>query len=230
MTRPLLLDLFCGAGGAGMGYHRAGFDVVGVDLARQPNYPFTFHQYDALAYLSTAPLSGVAAIHASPPCQNYSPASGTAKKHHGAKYPDLVAPTRAALRATGLPYVIENVAGAPLIGPAQLCGSAFGLDVRRHRYFETNWFLWSVPCDHGWQTPRFTPLDNKGRKAGRRASVVGVHGNTQYAGELAIRRAAMGIDWMTNAELVEAIPPAYTEHIGRELLAHITTEEVANRG
>jgi DNA (cytosine-5)-methyltransferase 1 len=220
LLRPLLLDLFCGAGGAAMGYHRAGFDVVGVDLAPQPNYPFTFYQLDALEFVAGYGMH-FDAIHASPPCHNYSTASGTAKKHHGATYVDLIAPTRAAVRATQLPYVIENVEGAPLIGPAKLCGSSFGLDVRRHRLFETNWMLWSVACDHGWQTPRFRSLDSRMVATGQLASVVGVHGHCQYAGELELRKAAMGIDWMTSDELAEAIPPAYTEHIGTELLAAI---------
>lgn len=228
MSRPVLLDLFCGAGGAAMGYHRAGFDVIGVDLEPQPNYPFPFIQRDALEIASL--IGGKwAAVHASPPCQAYSTVSAGAKKHHGAEYPDLVAPTRAALIATGLPYVIENVETAPLINPARLCGSSFGLNVRRHRLFETNWMLWSVPCDHAWQTPRFRSLDSRIVAAGRLASVVGVHGSTQYPGDFALRCEAMGIDWMTNAELTQSIPPAYTEHIGRELLAAIasssTTQE-----
>jgi DNA (cytosine-5)-methyltransferase 1 len=218
VSRPLLLDLFCGAGGAGMGYHRAGFDVVGVDLAPQPNYPFTFYQDDALEFVRGYWMD-FDAIHSSPPCHDHSTVSGTAKKHHGAEYVNLIPATRAALRATGLPYVIENVVGAPLVGPAMLCGSSFGLDVQRHRIFETDWMLWSVPCDHGWQTPRFRSLASQQVKAGRLARVVGVHGHTQYAGELELRMAAMGIDWMTSDELSEAIPPAYTEHIGAELLA-----------
>jgi DNA (cytosine-5)-methyltransferase 1 len=216
----MLLDLFCGAGGAAMGYHRAGFDVIGVDLAPQPHYPFPQIQRDALEIVSMI-RGNWAAIHASPPCHDFSTASGVAKKHHGAEYVDLIAPTRAALIATGLPYVIENVATAPLISPARLCGSSFGLNIRRHRLFETNWMLWSVPCDHGWQTPRFRSLASQQAKAGRLSTVVGVHGNTQYAGEFQIRCQAMGIDWMTNDELCEAIPPAYTEHIGKQLLAEI---------
>ncbi len=227
MTRPRLLDLFAGAGGAAMGYHRAGFEVVGVDLAPQPCYPFEFHQADVFDFLLNHYQDGAFdAIHASPPCQHYSTASGKAKKHHGATYPDLIAETRDYLHDTGLPHVIENVefARRHLIDPVRYCGSSFGLDVRRHRLFESNVKLVAPLCDHGWQTPRFRSLDSRIVKRGGLASVVGVHGNCNYAGEFALRQAAMGIDWMTNAELVEAIPPAYTEHIGVQLLAHLLKE------
>lgn len=228
MSRPRLLDLFCCAGGASTGYHRAGFDVVGVDLAPQPNYPFEFHQADALEFARKHGRE-FDAIAASPPCQAYTTASGKARKHHGATYPDLIAPTRAALLAAGLPYVIENVefARRHLVDPVRYCGSSFGLDVRRHRLFESNVELAAPPCDHGWQTPRFRSLDSRIVKRGGLASVVGVHGNCNYAGEFPLRCAAMGIDWMTNAELVEAIPPAYTEHIGAQLLAVLTQESAA---
>lgn len=202
-----------------MGYHRAGFDVIGVDAEPQPHYPFEFHQTDAIDFL--AGFWGAKAfnvIHASPPCQHHTTVSGVAKKHQGKLYPDLIPATRAALIATGLPYVIENVETAPLLDPARLCGSSFGLDVRRHRLFETNWGLKSVACDHSRQTPRFRSLDSRIVAKGRLASVVGVHGNIQYAGEFELRCKAMGIDWMPNAQLTQAIPPAYTEHIGRQLL------------
>lgn len=215
---PRLLDLFCCAGGAGKGYADAGFEVVGVDIEPQPNYPFEFHQGDALEYLSEHGHE-FDVIHASPPCQAYSTVSGKARKHHGAEYPDLVAPTRRLLRALGKPYVIENVVNAPLIDPVMLCGSSFGLDVRRHRLFETSFPLTVPPCDHAWQTPRFRSLDSRMVKAGRLASVVGVHGNCNYAGEFELRCKAMGVDWMTNAELTQAVPPAYTHYIGRQLLA-----------
>lgn len=222
MTRPRLLDLFSCAGGAAVGYSRAGFDVVGVDIAAQPRYPFEFHRADALEFVAEHGYE-FDAIHASPPCQHFSTASGKAKKHHGASYPDLIAPTRGALVATGLPYVIENVEFArhALVDPVRYCGSSFGLDVRRHRLFESNVELIAPACDHGWQTPRFRSLDSRIVKRGGLASVVGVHGNCNYAGEFEVRCRAMGIDWMTNAELVEAIPPAYTEHIGTQLLAHL---------
>jgi DNA (cytosine-5)-methyltransferase 1 len=215
-VRPRLLDLFCGAGGCSVGYNRAGFDVVGVDIQPQPNYPYEFHQADALTF----PLSGFDAIHASPPCQAYSTVSGRALKGKPRRYPDLIAPVRDRLAATGAPYVIENVVGAPLRDAAQLCGSAFGLDLHRHRRFESNAAILSTPCSHHWQEPRYRSLDS--RRAGKLATVVGVHGHLNYSGELELRERAMGIDWMTHGELVEAIPPAYTEHIGGYLLAEVT--------
>jgi len=221
-VKPRLLDLFSGAGGAGMGYHRAGFDVFGVDVEPQPRYPFEFHRRDALEALTeTDFLASFDAIHASPVCKGYSTVGGTARRHHGAEHPDQVPIVRARLAALGKPYVIENVIGAPLHQPVQLCGSSFGLDLRRHRLFETNFGLNVPPCDHYWQKPRFRSLDSRKVLRGELASVVGVHGNTQYAGEFELRCKAMGIDWMTNAELTQAIPPAYTEYIGLQLLAHI---------
>ena len=205
MKRPRLLDLFCGAGGAAVGYHRAGFDVVGVDIAPQNSYPFEFHQADALAH----PLDGFDAIHASPPCQSF---TAYRRKGHGVGggYPDLIPQTRARLEASGLPYVIENVYGAPLRGAVMLCGSSFGLDVRRHRYFESNIQLEAPPCDHAWQMPRFAPASNRTNQ--RRTVEVGV-----WRIPLSVQSDAMGIDWMTLRELSEAIPPAYAEHIGRQL-------------
>jgi DNA (cytosine-5)-methyltransferase 1 len=205
-----LLDLFCGAGGAAMGYHRAGFEVVGVDLVPQPNYPFAFVQADALTY----PLEGFDAIHASPPCQAHSTVSG----RHRARYVDAIAATRARLEAAGVPYVIENVVGAPLRSPTRICGSSLGLDVRRHRLFETNWALWVPPCAHGAQAARFRSLDSTQASL---ASVVGVHGHINYAGERELRERAMEIDWMTPRELAQAIPPAYTELIGYQLAAEL---------
>lgn len=202
-----LLDLCSGAGGAAMGYHRAGWTVVGVDLHPQPNYPFEHHVGDALAW----PTEGFDAIHASPPCQSF-----TAYRRRGQGvgdgYPNLIPAMRAKLEATGLPYVIENVPGAPLLSPVCLCGSSFALDIRRHRLFETNWTLVGLPCDHGWQTPRFPPATNRTNL--RRTVEVGV-----WRIPIAVQHKAMGVDWMSLPELSEAIPPAYTEHVGRQLLA-----------
>jgi DNA (cytosine-5)-methyltransferase 1 len=212
-----LIDAFCKAGGAGMGYSRAGFEVVGVDIEPQPNYPFEFHQADALEFLAGGGMARADAAHASPPCHAYSTVTGRNRSNRR-RYPDLVAETRDALIATGLPYVIENVVGAPLRNPVQLCGSSFGLDIRRHRLFETNWPLMGPPCAHAWQTPRFRSLDS--RMDGP-ATVVGVHGHLNYPGEFELRCKAMGIDWMTNAELTQAIPPAYTELIGHQLMAAV---------
>lgn len=204
-----LLDLFCGAGGAAMGYYRAGFEVVGVDINPQPNYPFTFMQANAL---DVDEWSEFDAIHASPPCQSF-----TAYRRRGdgvgEGYLNLIPETRALLSETGLPYVIENVPGAPLEGPIQLCGSTFGLDVRRHRLFESNWPLVGAPCNHAWQTPRFPPATNRVNK--RCTVEVGAYRCAKLS------PAAMGVDWMTNDEISEAIPPAYTEYIGRQLAAHL---------
>lgn len=215
MNRPRILDLFCGAGGAAMGYHRAGFEVVGVDIEPQPRYPFECHQADALTF----DLDGFDATHASPPCHAYSTVTGRNRKNVR-RYPDLVEPTRERLLATGKPYVMENVVGAPLRNAFQLCGSSFGLNVRRHRLFESNVPVMAAPCAHHWQTPRFRSLDS--RMAGQLATVVGVHGHLNYPGERELRCEAMGIDWMTNAELTQAIPPAYTEHVGGYLIQAVT--------
>lgn len=225
---PVLLDLFCGAGGAGMGYHRAGFDVVGVDIKPQPRYPFGFVQADALDVLAN--LSGNSsryglalgmfdAIHASPPCQAF-----TAYRRTGrvGAYPDLIPQTRALLRQADLPYGIESVEGAPLENPTRLCGSTFGLDVRRHRLFETSFPLASPGCDHGRHTPNRFP---SGRSKQRTGSSRGLVRATVEVGTwdipLDVQRQAMGIDWMTLKELSEAIPPAYTEHVGRFLMRAI---------
>lgn len=208
-ARPRLLDLFCCGGGAAMGYHRAGFDVVGVDIEPQPDYPFEFHQADALEFS----LDGFDAVHASPPCQSF---TAYRRKGHGVGdgYPDLIDPMRARLIASGLPYVIENVAGAPLRNAIMLCGSSFGLDVRRHRYFESNLTLLALPCDHSWQTPRFAPATNRTNL--RRTVEVGV-----WRIPLDVQQRAMGVDWLPLRKLSEAIPPAYTEHLGRQLRAAI---------
>ena len=223
--RPRLLDLFCGAGGAAVGYHRAGFDVVGVDLEPQPHYPYEFHRADAMTW----PLDGFDAIHASPPCHDYTPASNRQRIATG---PDgtghLLVEIGERVAALGVPWVIENVEAA---GPAmprhaglfRLCGSSFGLDLRRHRLFASNVAVLAPPCAHGWQTPRFFSLDGRRKRAGYLANVVGVHGHSNYAGELAIRKAAMEIDWMNDRELALAIPPAYTAWIGAQLLAALET-------
>lgn len=216
MSKPLLLDLFCCAGGAAKGYHNAGFDVVGMDIEHQPNYPYTFTQGDVTKLdLKNGPFSAVRAIHASPPCQAYSYQTQDKTRHT-----KLIHVIRDMLEASDLPYVIENVEGAKkdMTDPVRLCGSSFGLDVRRHRLFETNWDLKAPPCNHAWQTPRFRSLNIKQHRAGQLASVVGVHGHLNYPGEQAIREKAMGINWMTVRELAESIPPAYTEHIGKQLI------------
>lgn len=208
-----------------MGYSRAGFEVVGVDIKPQKNYPFRFILGDALGLVADPAFMGswdFDAIHASPPCQAHSWLSrnrGYAERHQ-----DYIPETRRLLRATGLPYVIENVEGAPLIDPVTICGSSLGLDVRRHRLFEMNFAILVPSCVHGWQTPRFRSLDKRQKSL---ATVVGVHGHMNYGGERELREKAMEIDWMTPQELVEAIPPVYTELIGAQLLQHIQSERAA---
>ena len=212
VARPRLLDLFCGAGGAAMGYHRAGFEVVGVDLHPQPRYPFRFVQADALEF----PLEGFDAVHASPPCQRDSIAS---RRWNGRpeSHPQLIPPTRERLLGAGVPYVIENVPGAALIEPIRLCGSSFGLGVRRHRLFELGGFRFDpVPaCDHASQPPRY-PIYDHGRWYLSRVVHVFGYGGGKSKGDWP---NAMGIDWMTLRELAQAIPPAYTELIGSRLIA-----------
>ena len=226
MDRPRLLDLFCGAGGCGKGYHDAGFDVVGVDLSPQPNYPFEFHQEDALEYVrwfgEELPFD---AIHASPPCQFYASLS---KGEHWRSIP----PTRELLLQTGLPYVIENISDArwDMREPTKLCGSMFDLNVRRHRLFETTFPVMTQQCRHSWRNEIRAYYGKKGWLVWTPAAA-----NVQKAGRKPILRgsveqapADMGIDWMTSwDELREAIPPAYTQHIGHYLMAEIKARAAA---
>lgn len=213
MGRPLLLDLFCGAGGAAVGYHRAGFDVIGVDIKPQPRYPFEFVQADAMAF----PLAGFDAIHASPPCQDHSVMSGQ-QGIHGTGW--MLAATRDRLAAGGAPWVIENVPGAPMRADFMLCGSMFGLRTRRHRRFELDLrvpILLSVP-PHSNRACRARRSVTRQRiaslAAGLNISVTGNVGST-------VGPLTMGIDWMIGTELSQAIPPAYTEWIGRQLIEHV---------
>ena len=207
MNKPRLLDLFCGAGGCAVGYARAGFEVVGVDLAPQPHYPFEFHQADALTFS----LDGFDAIHASPPCQHY---TALRTLHRDRTYPDLVAPIRERLAASGLPYIIENVPGAPLPNAVMLCGSMFGLRVKRHRLFESNELLFSAgPCGSHKDYVTVVGHDVRPLCPGRGKSP------PQGSLPISVGRAAMDIEWMNRNELAQAIPPAYTEWLGRQLLA-----------
>ena len=223
-----LLDLFCGAGGAAEGYYRAGFtSIVGVDNKSQRNYPFEFVQDDALDYLEGLMFDRretfFDAIHASPPCQAYS----ITRHSHNAEHPDLLPATRDLLKRSGLPYVIENVPGAPMPGAIVLCGAAFnlrahdsatGLDLwlRRHRLFESN-----------------VPLMGPGGCMCRGKEIGGVYGGGSsdrnharnvrrggYTPGAQVRKELMGIGWMTQDELSQAIPPAYTEFVGRQVLEH----------
>lgn len=234
MTKPRILDLFCCAGGAGVGYSRAGFDVVGVDIDPQPRYPFEFHQGDAVALLARLVngeavqfgsellrLSDFAAIHASPPRQSYL-SMGAVNRALGREYdhPDLVGVTRELLIESSLPYVIENVEGSPLEAPVRICGTGMFMPIRRHRLFESNLPLEGIACAHGRYTvPKYwTGWRPKGEH--RLSTVVQVYGN---AGGREHWPAAMGIDWMSAKEMTEAIPPAYTEHIGRQLIQQLAS-------
>jgi hypothetical protein len=203
-----IADLFCGGGGAGMGLHRAGFEVVGYDINPQDNYPFGFHQQDALK----VDLSSFDAVWASPPCQAYTrkPQGWGRERKYFSDFPDLVEPTRAKLSASGLPYIMENIAGAPISAGMMLCGSMFGLTIRKHRLFETNWGLPALgpfSCNHA---NTYNPWEGKGRTAEK-------------------LRAAMGIDWLPisggasrkagyTGDLFNAIPPAYSEYLGKLLI------------
>ncbi len=196
-----------------MGYHRAGFDVVGVDIQPQPHYPFRFilcDVFDLYGRRSLLRPTFVDAIHASPPCQAHSKAQQIRARQHE----DLIDPTRELLELTGLPYVIENVPGAPLVDPVVLEGQMFeGLRTQRARWFEANWPL-DVPF---LRSPRPAPLAVMGRPA-KPHEWMHVVGNFHGADA---GREAMGIDWMSRDELADAIPPAYTELIGRQLIAHL---------
>lgn len=217
MPKPRLLDLFCCAGGAGEGYVRAGFDVVGVDIVPRPNNPHPFIQADALT-LDDDFISSFDAIHASPPCQSYSDLAKRNKNGH--EWPRLIEPVREMLIRSGKPYVIENVEGAPLIDPVILCGTMFpGLRVLRHRLFETNFPLTAPPHKKHPKVHTFDRRKSHFGKTDEWKDFVQVTGGGNCT--LAAARDAMGIDWMTKAEINEAIPPAYTEYIGKALLKHL---------
>ena len=197
--RPLALDLFCGDGGAAMGLYAAGFDVIGVDIVPRPDYPFLFIQADA-----TKPpfdLSIFDFIWASTPCQMYSVCNNFLKKD----YPDLVSTTRVLLRSAALPYIMENVPAAPFIEPVALTGDMFGLSIIRRRHFESNIAL-SVP------------LHSPGRGSVKRGDCFTVAGNGGRGGNLSDWRDAMGIDWMKKKTLVQAVPPAYSWYLAKQLI------------
>lgn len=215
-----LLDLFCGAGGAGEGYRRAGFDVTGVDIEPMPNNPHTFIQADALEYLA-AHGHEYDAIHASPPCQGYS------RMRHlpwlkDREYPLLIDPVRELLNVTGNPWVIENVEDAPLQNGIILCGTMFGLRVYRHRKFESNIMLLAPPHMKHQHVIGSGRLLNDRAEPGESGfvSLVG-------KGDAETAKAALGIDWMTRKQMAQAIPPAYTEFIGRQLIDYIERRDAA---
>ena len=211
-----LLDLYCKAGGASKGYQLAGFEVVGVDIKKQKRYPYEFIQADCLELMKDMEfLRSFDVITASPPCQTHS-ITQHLRNAQGKSTDkiDLIPQTREALVASGKPYVIENVPGSPLINPIQLCGSSFGLKVRRHRRFESNLNLLGSVCLHKEQ----------GKPVGVYGSMrdeIPKGGHTAKSIEQA--REAMGIDWMIWGELVEAIPPIYTQTIGKQILSVITS-------
>ena len=188
-----------------MGYHRAGFDVIGVDIEPQPHYPFEFHQADAMTF----DLRGFDFIAASPPCQKYTLCQRIRDNDH----PDLIEPVRARLRASGVPYCIENVIGAPLIDPIVLCGAMFSLRTYRHRGFEC-----SFPVEVPPHPLHIAPVRKMGRRVqdGEFMHIVGNFVGADLAREI------MQIDWMARDELREAIPPAYTEYIGRAAIEYLS--------
>lgn len=208
-----LLDLYCGVGGASVGYHQAGFEVFGVDLKHGKRYPFTYMRANVLDVLQDEEyINQFDVIHASPPCQTHSITKHlrNAQGKTTSKV-DLIPETRAALIASGKPYIIENVPGSPLLNPIQLCGSSFGLKVRRHRLFESNVPLTGSVCEHkaqGRPIGVYGSLNDEIPKGGKTASTINE------------ARQAMGINWGIWTELVEAIPPAYTKYLGEQLLRH----------
>ena len=222
-SKSRLLDLFCGAGGASMGYAMAGFDVTGIDLKHGKRYPFTYIKGNVLDYLNTEFLRQFDVIAASPPCQTFS-----ATKHlrnaqgKSTNKVNMIPEVRDALIASGVPYVIENVPNAPLIKPVQLCGSAFGLKVRRHRLFESNLDITGTFCDH----------KNQGKPIGIYGSMRDEIPNGGHTAKtMPEANAAMEIDWMIWGELVESIPPAYTHYLGKQIsdIIHSPYREIVNQ-
>lgn len=209
--KPLLLDLFCGAGGAAKGYIDAGFDVVGIDIAPQPDYPGRFEQWDALEFLKDWGHD-FDVIHASPPCQASSALTKGTNK--GREYVNLIPETRHLLAGFFVPTIIENVQGSDLRRDMTLCGEMFGLGVIRHRYFELDGFTFTPPAHR----------KHRGRVRGWRhgeyfdGPYLAVHGEGGGKGTVAEWQVAMGIDWTSNRKsIAEAIPPAYTEYIGKQI-------------
>lgn len=214
-----LLDLFCAAGGAGKGYADAGFEVVGVDINRQPNFPFAFIQQDCLT-LEPAFLRSFDAIHASPPCQAHTRKTATwgRARVHWPDHQDLIPQTRDMLKASGVPYVIENVVGAPVKASLMLCGTMFGLRITKHRLFETS-FPVSMPahgCDH---RDVFNPWQGKGRTADEFRAAQGTPWIPTGGG--ASRKAGV------TGDLYNAIPPAFTKWIGDALMASLLEQRAA---
>ncbi|MGV8973157.1 MAG: DNA cytosine methyltransferase [Rhodoglobus sp.] len=231
MSAPRLLDLFCCEGGAAAGYARAGFEVVGIDLEPRfaKRYPFEFHAADAIEYVKEHGHE-FDAIHASPPCQRYS-ITNAARQHD---YPDLIGPTRDALIASGKPWVIENVMGAPLVAPTVLCGSMFGLTatdddgelvrLERHRGFESNVTLTQPRADYHDRAVQVAGAYGGARRDKVEARTVR-HGG--YVPAKAVQERLLGIDWMTQHGLFQSLPPVYTEWVGLQLRQHLLATGVA---
>lgn len=214
MTRkPRALDLFCGAGGVSVGLHRAGFDPIGVDIEPQPNYPFPFIQADAR--IPPVRLQDFDYVWASPKCQDSSPLRFRTKKRYEQQIPWV----REMLVASGRPYTIENVPGSPLGYYITLCGEMFGLRTIRHRRFETSWLMFQ-PHHPPHTAATSTKKRRHGFDRGMHISITGDVGS--WCGP-----ACMGIDWMTGNELSQAIPPAYSEFVGRAALAHMNLRAAA---
>ena len=217
--RPKLLDLYCAAGGAAKGYHDAGFALVGVDINPQPHYPYEFIQRDCLA-LDRDFLRQFAAIHASPPCQSYTRKSADwgRKRTHWIEHPDLIDATRDMLVASGLPYVIENVVGAPMRADLTLCGTMFGLRIIKHRQFECSFPVFALlpACDH---SDVYNPWSGAGRSADKLREAQGTPWIPMSGG--ASRKAGV------TGDLFNAIPPAFTKFIGGQLLAHLEQRKAA---
>lgn len=216
--KPLLLDLFCGAGISAIGWNRAGFEVVGVDIKPQKRYPFQFILADALTYVA-AHGHEYSAVVASPPCQQFSKASRLAGKHRK-EHPNLIPQTRALLQALGKPYLIENVKGAPLLNPVEMCGAWFpNVWTYRHRYFESSVML---------LTPPHIPHDDNCPPAGRgysRKGFVSICAGGIRGVNKRQRLDTMGVDrYVTNYELAQAYPPAYAEYLGRQLIQYVREE------